>query len=70
MPLAVLIECLSISDRFDTVGATVEPNNPFIFGSLPGRNRLCIPNVAHDHAVIWVHGTTVSLVPNVRGVPN
>ena len=70
MPVAVLIECLSIGDRFDTVGGTVEPNNPLILGSLPGRNRLFIPNVAPDHAVIWVQDTVVSSVPNVRDALN
>ena len=66
MPAKLLIECLSIYDRFDSVGAVVDNNGSYVIGSLPGRGRLCVPNIAQNHAVIWVQQNGVSLVPNMR----
>ena len=54
MPAKLLIECSSIYDKFDSVGAAVDNNGSYVIGSLPGRGRLYVPGIAQNHAVIWV----------------
>ena len=62
MPAKLLIECSSIYDKFDSVGAAVDNNGSYVIGSLPGRGRLYVPGIAQNHAVIWVQQNGVSLV--------
>lgn len=60
MSLTIVLQCLSIYDKFDTTYAVLEPNNYCIIGSLRGPNRLLIPNIARNHARLWLQDGTVS----------